>query len=192
MQQIRIPYAITNVKKTSLAQMPPARKARKTEAAGAKEDELRVIQLREARALETKHAREARALEAKHSAQRTALAECIARAARSNTEAGTSAGAGAGPYGHCGQQVKAGGFLVCACCAKPICKRHEDAITKCEECDKAYCEACLGSGRVHRCVQCEEVASELVCCNLEQMPCGDWLHGECADNHCDNGCDCQG
>ena len=73
-----------------------------------------------------------------------------------------------------------GSFLVCSSCAGRFCDGHKGDMTTCTACDESYCKECLKGMNV--CAGCA-LCPQLTCCDLAQMPCGEWEHGDCQYYH---------
>jgi hypothetical protein len=84
----------------------------------------------------------------------------------------------------CAQPVRAGEHFVCALCAKScaLCSSHKTvaSMTTCSNCDKSYCKSCVRG--MHKCASCA-YCPQLTCCDLEEMPCGMYEHGDCQYDH---------
>lgn len=81
----------------------------------------------------------------------------------------------------CVDVLKHGGeFFVCGMCGGSVCESHEKDMTSCIDCAASFCEGC--SEVMDTCAVCA-LCLQLTCCNLRQMPCGEWEGNGCADYH---------
>ncbi|GCA63347.1 hypothetical protein KIPB_009395 [Kipferlia bialata] len=83
--------------------------------------------------------------------------------------------------GTCGSECREGDHFLCPLCKLRHCKTHINNLSTCTGCEVTYCGKCVEE--MPKCATCLELCSQLHCCNIDEMPCGDLEAGDCAYYH---------
>lgn len=160
----------------------PDTKRQKVEGVG-----LAQQQRREKEALRLKHEQERKDLKARQARELSELEETHRKAISEEKMAAVRKEAGTEDAedvcATCGTVVTDDNIDDCFCCGlcdTYHCNKHKSDMTTCVECDASYCKSCLGTMNV--CSGCQQ-CPQLTCCNLKEMPCGEYESGDCEYYH---------